>query len=267
MQVPERLTVPTCIGCGAMTEFGTCDTGCSEHKLELVRAAAHDASAVLGSSAHARAEAIRSDCRGARMASASWRGLGGRLPGAPGQGTGKPATLPKRPWAGHRVRGASRAGYNVVVRRVRGDRRAATVPGNMHLAIRRMGESCCLRAPAGAFSRRASSGASPSRADASRHVGHSPGRPVGARLASPSSRGAESAEPLKAARTRLIRPVNEILYPLKPDAVGLPPNYPDGSKFHALSRTLSSGAVDVNDEDGAVGLGVEDFVADAAQQE
>jgi hypothetical protein len=60
MRVPERLTVPTCIGCGAMSEFGTCDTGCSEHKLELVRAAVHDSAAVLGSSAHARAEAFRS---------------------------------------------------------------------------------------------------------------------------------------------------------------------------------------------------------------
>jgi hypothetical protein len=60
MRVPERLTVPTCIGCGAMSEFGTCDMGCSEHKLELVRAAVHDSSAVLGSSAHARAEVFRS---------------------------------------------------------------------------------------------------------------------------------------------------------------------------------------------------------------
>ncbi len=60
MRVPERLTVPTCLGCGAMSEFGTCDTGCSEQKLELVRAAVHDSSAVLGSSTHARAEAFRS---------------------------------------------------------------------------------------------------------------------------------------------------------------------------------------------------------------
>jgi hypothetical protein len=58
MQAPERLTVPTCIGCGAMGQFGTCDTGCSEQKLELVRAAVHDSLAVLGSSADARAEAL-----------------------------------------------------------------------------------------------------------------------------------------------------------------------------------------------------------------
>jgi hypothetical protein len=43
-----------------MGQFGTCDTGCSEQKLELVRAAVHDSLAVLGSSADARAEAFRS---------------------------------------------------------------------------------------------------------------------------------------------------------------------------------------------------------------
>lgn len=29
--------VPTRIGCGAVSNSGTCDTGCSEHKLELVK--------------------------------------------------------------------------------------------------------------------------------------------------------------------------------------------------------------------------------------
>jgi hypothetical protein len=37
-----RLTVPTCVGCGAMGEFGTCPTGCREQRLELVRGAAYD---------------------------------------------------------------------------------------------------------------------------------------------------------------------------------------------------------------------------------
>jgi hypothetical protein len=60
MRAPARLTVPTCIGCGAMTQFGTCDTGCFEQKLELMRAAVHDSLAVLGSCADARAEAFRS---------------------------------------------------------------------------------------------------------------------------------------------------------------------------------------------------------------
>ncbi len=43
-----------------MSQFGTCDTGCFEQKLELVRAAVHDSLAVLGSCADACAEAFRS---------------------------------------------------------------------------------------------------------------------------------------------------------------------------------------------------------------
>jgi hypothetical protein len=42
MDAPERLLVPTCIGCGAMAEPGNCERGCSEQRLDLVRAAAHD---------------------------------------------------------------------------------------------------------------------------------------------------------------------------------------------------------------------------------
>jgi hypothetical protein len=75
---PERLTVPTCIGCGAMGQFGTCDTGCSEQKLELIRAAAHDSLAVLGASAHARAEALRSvaaELARHRPAGEDWEGV------------------------------------------------------------------------------------------------------------------------------------------------------------------------------------------------
>ena len=40
---PDRVSIPTCIGCGAMSRPGTCDTGCAEHKLVLIRAAALDA--------------------------------------------------------------------------------------------------------------------------------------------------------------------------------------------------------------------------------
>jgi hypothetical protein len=56
---PDRLTVPTCIGCGAMSRFGTCDTGCSEQKLELVPATAYDSLAALQSGADMRADAFR----------------------------------------------------------------------------------------------------------------------------------------------------------------------------------------------------------------
>ncbi len=59
MEPPERLAVPTCIGCGAMSRLGACDVGCSEHKLELVRAAAYDSVAALSSDARGRTDAFR----------------------------------------------------------------------------------------------------------------------------------------------------------------------------------------------------------------
>jgi hypothetical protein len=55
---PDRVTVPTCIGCGAMGRFGTCAGGCGEQKLELVPAVQYDALAALASSARGRAEAF-----------------------------------------------------------------------------------------------------------------------------------------------------------------------------------------------------------------
>jgi hypothetical protein len=39
---PDRLTVPTCFGCGAMGCLGGCENGCHEERLDLVRAAALD---------------------------------------------------------------------------------------------------------------------------------------------------------------------------------------------------------------------------------
>ena len=56
---PGRLTVPTRIGCGATGRFGTCDAGCSEHNLELVRAAIYDSLVAIESSARIRADAFR----------------------------------------------------------------------------------------------------------------------------------------------------------------------------------------------------------------
>jgi hypothetical protein len=58
-QAPERLPVPTCIGCGAMSRPGTCASGCSEHKLELVRAVAHDCLAELDAVTHQSSNAMR----------------------------------------------------------------------------------------------------------------------------------------------------------------------------------------------------------------
>jgi hypothetical protein len=58
MAEPERLVVPTCIGCGAMGEWGTCETGCVERKLELVRAEASDAITEVASRAAEHADAF-----------------------------------------------------------------------------------------------------------------------------------------------------------------------------------------------------------------
>jgi hypothetical protein len=41
--LPDRVTVLSCIGCGAMGRQERCEGACSEHKLELVEAAAYDA--------------------------------------------------------------------------------------------------------------------------------------------------------------------------------------------------------------------------------
>lgn len=55
---PERLTVPTCIGCGAMSRFGTCESDCSERRLDLVRAAAYDSLAAIEETACARIDVL-----------------------------------------------------------------------------------------------------------------------------------------------------------------------------------------------------------------
>jgi hypothetical protein len=67
MKLPERVTVPTCVGCGSMAVPGSCETGCREHRLDLVRAAASGAMSTLRSDAHAAAESLRSVA--ARLAS------------------------------------------------------------------------------------------------------------------------------------------------------------------------------------------------------
>jgi len=51
--------VPTCIGCGAMERWGTCDTACSEHRLDLVSAADFDALEVERSAVRAGVDACR----------------------------------------------------------------------------------------------------------------------------------------------------------------------------------------------------------------
>jgi len=42
MDAPDPLTVLTCIGCGAMSELGACQSGCAEARLDLVPAELFD---------------------------------------------------------------------------------------------------------------------------------------------------------------------------------------------------------------------------------
>ena len=51
MQSPDRLTIPACIGCGAMRKDQTCPVACAERRVDLVNAGDYDrlvASAVSG---------------------------------------------------------------------------------------------------------------------------------------------------------------------------------------------------------------------------
>ncbi|MHB1571425.1 MAG: hypothetical protein ACYC0H_19780 [Solirubrobacteraceae bacterium] len=58
VEAPSRLTVPTCIGCGAMGIPGQCETGCREVRLDLVPAASYDALVALRAAIRARARAL-----------------------------------------------------------------------------------------------------------------------------------------------------------------------------------------------------------------
>jgi hypothetical protein len=59
MRPSVSLTVPTCIGCGAMGTFGTCEGSCREQRRDLVRAAAAEYVSGMASDAHVRAGALR----------------------------------------------------------------------------------------------------------------------------------------------------------------------------------------------------------------
>lgn len=42
MERPDRVTIPRCIGCGGMRDYESCETTCSERKLEIVSAGEYD---------------------------------------------------------------------------------------------------------------------------------------------------------------------------------------------------------------------------------
>ena len=63
MALPDRVTVLTCIGCGAMGREQRCDGQCSEHKLVLVSAVDHDAMVRAADAARVRAARLVSAVR------------------------------------------------------------------------------------------------------------------------------------------------------------------------------------------------------------
>ncbi|WP_217914040.1 hypothetical protein [Miltoncostaea marina] len=72
--LPERVVVPTCMGCGAMGRAEGCEGACSEHRLDLVRAAELEALEAAAAIARARV---------ARLAPLARRLAGDPPPGDP----------------------------------------------------------------------------------------------------------------------------------------------------------------------------------------
>ena len=76
-----------------MSQLGTCGKGCSEEKLELVRAVDFEGLTELASDAHVRAEACRAVAERARVGPARPGRLGGHLPLGAKRCTRHPASL------------------------------------------------------------------------------------------------------------------------------------------------------------------------------
>lgn len=59
MQPPDRLTIPACIGCGAMRKDQTCQVPCAERRVELVNAGDYDRLAGAAAACRARVRGLR----------------------------------------------------------------------------------------------------------------------------------------------------------------------------------------------------------------
>ncbi len=57
-EIPDRLSVPVCIGCGAMNVFFTCPDGCHEIRLDLIPAETFDVMLAAGGGLTAAAAAF-----------------------------------------------------------------------------------------------------------------------------------------------------------------------------------------------------------------
>jgi hypothetical protein len=59
VEPPARLTIPACIGCGAMRQDETCPVACAERQAELVSAADYDRLAASAAACRARVRGLR----------------------------------------------------------------------------------------------------------------------------------------------------------------------------------------------------------------
>jgi hypothetical protein len=59
VQPPDRLTIPVCIGCGAMRQDQTCPGPCAERRVELVNAGDYDRLAAAAAERQARVRGLR----------------------------------------------------------------------------------------------------------------------------------------------------------------------------------------------------------------
>ncbi len=59
VEPPRRLSIPGCIGCGAMRQYESCEGACQERRLELVRAGDYDELTAVAAACRVRVEGLR----------------------------------------------------------------------------------------------------------------------------------------------------------------------------------------------------------------
>jgi hypothetical protein len=59
LEPPDRLTIPSCIGCGAMRKDQTCPVACAERRVELVRGGDYDRQAAAAAACRVRVRGLR----------------------------------------------------------------------------------------------------------------------------------------------------------------------------------------------------------------
>ena len=76
MQPADRLTIPACIGCGAMRRDQTCPVACAERRVELVNAGDYDRLAASAAACRARVRGLRAvaaELASAQPAEGEWQ--------------------------------------------------------------------------------------------------------------------------------------------------------------------------------------------------